>query len=1471
MKQKLLFLIALLTLLFQFKASSQIYPEWSKTIGSPLGLETISQTTKDDDGNTYVIGIYLNTIIDGELLKSQNESYDIYVAKYDSDLSLSWIHSITSIENDFAYKIFYFDGHIYLGLRGGDNLTFSSNSGKHELELDDSNNLVFAKYSAAGDFVFSKILTSTENISITDLKVNVSGIYLAGWHSQTSNFGTIAGNEMTYTATGVDGFIANYALDGTLNWVTRFENTEECFVHSIALNTTDIFYAVSFEYFYDIKTLGSSKNDLLNNGLIGNENAIGKLNLNGEHKWAKRTGDTIFTYEFLEIQTDGSEIYLLGNFIGTTNFNSPSAPGTNEISSSPSSSQKWDLFIAKYDTSGVFNWVNRLGGIEKEEKVSLQILDDQLLIGGISKSPLLNFSSPYVAGKDEIALGGDDDGFLAFYTKNGRFINAHRMGGVAADGLKGFNVFQGRILTLGYFTDSINFNSPSSFSSNLLTPFGGTSQLFMANYDYDIYPSFQKGIGSFTSGGAHESHVIVSDDEGNMYVTGYFSSSASFGNVTLQSQGAKDIFIVKYDANGNKIWAKRAGGAGDDEGNGLVLANGFVYLTGSFEQTANFSTPYLPLNLEITSAGNKDIFLAKYAISDGAVQFIRRAGSSGEDEGKGICFDGTNIYITGKFNGTANFNTPSSFGSNELISAGMGDAFIAKYNTSGQVSILRRAGGTGEDIGRSIDANQFTIYVGGSYEGIANFNTPSSNGSNQLVSAGEKDAFIWKIANFGTIQWAKRMGGLKTDEIYDLSLVNNDCYVTGFFTDSLNFQNNGSPLNLLRSEGLRDIFVAKFNSSGNLQWSNRAGGTLNDVGTGIKVNNGIVYTTGIFRNSINFNTPSAPSSSSDLMSDGERDFYTALYNTDGDFMKVKRGGGAADDICFDIDVKDGIIYTAGTANGVINFNTPSNFSSNVLVPLSTPFLFFARSQPDIKFLTAKSEGTRDGGTNSPSVIGSDSDGNIYVAGLVSTWVDFKIGTLEKGQNQKGYILKMDRNGNNKWVKPIVGNGLLNFKGISISGNQISIFASFKDSISFSNNFESNVLYNLGSNAGYILSIDTSGTFLWHNKINGNEGTSYGQIKSNGSNIYVGGSFSGTSEFSSQNTATVLSLTSNGPTDFFLASYSNAGNILWAKNYGGVENDILSDFEVYNNQIFVTGNFDSDISFSNNSTILEAGDNSYADLFILSFDTNGNNIWSKRAGSDYSDFTYATAISVSSQGVFILGKTGVDTLNFAQPNSTTTNRIIYPITLQDKLFLTKYSLGGNYSWAKGITSTDEANPEDLVLHDGNLVFTVQLSGELNYNSPNPPGPGQSIFRGIFGSVFTSYDFAGNYLWSKTAQNDIYSETNQLLSVTSGLFSIGENNFNENYTFDQSHSLLPFEETSIVKFVNCGNTKNLTNPIDNYSDGLVTILANETNGTITASNKIIPSAQADFQGKSVLLTPGFEAQAGTVFLAKVGGCH
>jgi hypothetical protein len=335
-----------------------------------------------------------------------------------------------------------------------------------------------------------------------------------------------------------------------------------------------------------------------------------------------------------------------------------------------------------------------------------------------------------------------------------------------------------------------------------------------------------------------------------VYVTGYYQGTATFGTTIKTTAGSTDIFVAKYDSGGALQWVQSAGGTSSDGGNGIAVdGSGGVYVTGYYQGTATFGTTTK------TSAGLFDIFVAKYSGS-GVLQWVQSAGGTSFDFGNAIAVDGSgNVYVTGKYEATATFGTTTK------TSAGIADIFVAKYNSVGVTwDWVQSAGGTSDDVGRGIAVDgSGNVYVTGWYFGTATFGTTTK------TSAGLFDIFVAKYNSSGALQWVQSAGDTSIDEGHGIAVDGSGgVYVTGNYQGTATF---GATTKT--SAGGSDIFVARYNSSGALQWVQSAGGTSYDYGNAIAVDgSGNVYVTGRYQGTATFGNNS-------LTSAGATDIFVA--------------------------------------------------------------------------------------------------------------------------------------------------------------------------------------------------------------------------------------------------------------------------------------------------------------------------------------------------------------------------------------------------------------------------------------------------------------------------------------------------------------------------------------------------------------------------------------------------------------------
>jgi hypothetical protein len=304
-----------------------------------------------------------------------------------------------------------------------------------------------------------------------------------------------------------------------------------------------------------------------------------------------------------------------------------------------------------------------------------------------------------------------------------------------------------------------------------------------------------------------------------------------------------------YAATPTYDWTKVTSGTGGDWGNSVITdASGNVYLTGAFYGTVDFNPSGTADNH--TSNGDYDIFLTKIN-SDGSYGWTKTMGGTDWDYGYSVTTDASgNIYLTGHFVGTANFN-PSGTADNHT-SNGNGDIFFTKINSDGSYGWTKTMGGTDYDYGYSVTTDASgNVYLTGVFYGTVNFNP---DGTDNHTSNGDYDIFLTKINSDGSYGWTKTMGGTDYDYGYSVTTdASGNVYLTGAFYGTVDFNPSGTADNHT-SNGGYDIFFTKINSDGSYGWTKTMGGTDWDYGYSVTTDaSGNIYLTGHFVGTANFN------------------------------------------------------------------------------------------------------------------------------------------------------------------------------------------------------------------------------------------------------------------------------------------------------------------------------------------------------------------------------------------------------------------------------------------------------------------------------------------------------------------------------------------------------------------------------------------------------------------------------------------
>jgi Beta-propeller repeat len=344
----------------------------------------------------------------------------------------------------------------------------------------------------------------------------------------------------------------------------------------------------------------------------------------GAHRWSKRLGGAS-NDQGSDIATDSSgNIYVTGYFQTTVDL------GGGALKSNGSA----DIFVASFTSSGLHRWSKSFGGTNVDMGFGITV------DGSGNVYTTGKFYDTINCGGGALTAKGNTDLFIVSYTSSGAHRWSKSFGGTGSDYGRAAAVDKGgNVYIVGGFSSTINLGTGHTSK--------GLSDAYVASFTSAGAYRWSVGYGA----GSHDYAISVAvDGQSNVYASGVFDGSVSFGGTALVSKGSHDVFVASYTAAGGHRWSKSFGNTNGDYGYAITVDSADrVYVAGSFRTSIDLGGGLL------VSKGNSDIFVAGFT-SSGAHRWSYTWGAADSDRGRGLATSGqAALYVVGVVSGVVDF------------------------------------------------------------------------------------------------------------------------------------------------------------------------------------------------------------------------------------------------------------------------------------------------------------------------------------------------------------------------------------------------------------------------------------------------------------------------------------------------------------------------------------------------------------------------------------------------------------------------------------------------------------------------------------------------------------------------------------------------------------------------------------------------------------------------------------------------
>lgn len=405
-----------------------------------------------------------------------------------------------------------------------------------------------------------------------------------------------------------------------------------------------------------------------------------------------------------------------------------------------------------------------------------------------------------------------------------------------------------------------------------------------------------------------------------------------------------------------------------------------------------------------------------------------------------------NHYVTGSFNGTADFDPGA--GVVNVTAAGGTDIYISKLDAAGQLLWVRTMGGASFDHSLSVAVDtDGDVYIAGVYGGTVDFDP--GVGVSSRTSAGYEDIFVAKFDAAGNFLWVWSAPGA-TENDRAMALViddSNNVYVAGYFWGTVDFDPGVGNITLV-SAGRYDGFISKLDAAGNTLWAKSVGGAGDEMVTGLALDSSAQpHITGSFWNGADFDPGPGIST---LTAGADTNIFVSKLDATGNLIWARGMGGGSSEASNDIAVDSNAnVFTIGYFNSTVDFDPGAGVVNQVTAGSSD--IFVSKLDAAGNFVWVKTYGGTSNDTGESVAV--DAADRAYIVGSFSGDANFGATALSSAGNTDMFIARLESAGNTNWIKRIGGaSSDTAYAALTDTSDAVFITGNFRGAVDFDPNW-----------------------------------------------------------------------------------------------------------------------------------------------------------------------------------------------------------------------------------------------------------------------------------------------------------------------------------------------------------------------------------------------------------------------------------